>query len=168
MLQPRRSGSSRSTFASRSTLMPWPGSSSGPYGCNRIRGFTLIELMIVVLVVSILAVVAVPSYSDYLTRGRLAEAQSDLSAFRLRMEVAYQDNGNFGTGSCAVAAPSREDFAFQCLLQAGGQGFVMSATGQGRTAGYAYSVDDRGVRRTVAFPNAAPADCWMSRRGVCN
>lgn len=133
-----------------------------------VRGFTLIELMIVVLVVSILAVVAVPSYSDYLTRGRLAEALTDLSAFRLRMEVAYQDNGNFGTGSCAVATPAREGFAFECTLQDSGQGFNLTATGEGRNAGHSFSVDDRGVRRTLAFPNASPADCWMTRRGVCN
>lgn len=135
---------------------------------RRTTGFTLIELMIVVLVVSILAVVAVPSYSDYLTRGRLAEAQTDLSAFRLRMEVAYQDNGNFGTSGCAVAAPTRDGFSYSCTLQESGQGFTLTATGQDRNAGYAYSVDDRGLRRTLAFPDASPADCWMSRRGVCN
>jgi type IV pilus assembly protein PilE len=133
-----------------------------------MTGFTLIELMIVVLIVGILTTVAVPSYSQYLTRGRLAEVLTELSAFRLRMEQTYQDNGNFGIGSCAVASPSREGFGFVCALVDAGQGYTMTVTGSGRNAGYAYSIDDRGDRKTLSFPNGAPADCWMIRAGACS
>ncbi|MEO7152883.1 MAG: prepilin-type N-terminal cleavage/methylation domain-containing protein, partial [Burkholderiaceae bacterium] len=43
-----------------------------PPGSIRSRGFTLIELMIVVAIVSILAAIAVPSYQDYVRKGRRA------------------------------------------------------------------------------------------------
>jgi type IV pilus assembly protein PilE len=132
-------------------------------------GFTLIELMIVVLMVSILATIAVPSYSQYLTRGRLAEVLTDLSAFRLRMELAYQDNGNFGVGACAVSAPPRDGFTFACALESSGQGYTLTATGAGRNAGYAYSIDDRGERKTLSFPGSTDvATCWMIRAGACS
>jgi type IV pilus assembly protein PilE len=141
---------------------------SSSSSASKASGFTLIELMIVVLMVSILATIAVPSYSQYLTRGRLAEVLTDLSAFRLRMELAYQDNGNFGVGACSVSAPSRDGFTFSCTLESAGQGYTLTATGTGRNAGYAYSVDDRGERRTLSFPGSDASACWMIRAGACS
>lgn len=49
---------------------------------SRVRGFTLIELMIVVAVIAILAAIAYPSYADYVRKGRRGQAKADL------MEVA--------------------------------------------------------------------------------
>ena len=48
------------------------------------RGFTIIELLIVIAVIAILAAVALPAYNDYVQRSKLAEASSALSAFRVR------------------------------------------------------------------------------------
>ncbi|MGH8742788.1 MAG: type IV pilin protein, partial [Burkholderiales bacterium] len=59
------------------------------------NGFTLIELMTVVAVLAILAVIAVPAYNDYVTRGKIPEATSNLADLRVKMEQWYQDNRNY-------------------------------------------------------------------------
>ena len=58
------------------------------------KGFTLIELMIVVAIIGILASIAIPQYSDYVKRGKAAEATSNLATLRIKMEQCFQDNLN--------------------------------------------------------------------------
>ena len=50
------------------------------------RGFTLIELMITVAVIAVLSAIALPSYTDYVTRSKLAEAYAHLADLRVKME----------------------------------------------------------------------------------
>ena len=52
----------------------------------RNRGFTLIELMIVVAILGILIAVAVPTYRNYITTAKLSEAKSNLETLRLLQE----------------------------------------------------------------------------------
>ena len=70
------------------------------------RGVTLIELMIVVAIVAILARVAMPAYSNYVQRGKVGEAVSNLTQMRIQLEQYYQDHAQdsvattkgYGTG----------------------------------------------------------------------
>jgi type IV pilus assembly protein PilE len=133
-------------------------------------GVTLPEVMVTIAIVGILAGIALPSYQGYIQRSTLSEAFDGLSAFRMRMDQAFNNNGNFGAGGCAVAVPAATaNFSFACELTNGGQGYLMRADGAGRMAGYAFSVDDAGRRVTLAFPGqpTLPANCWVSKQGEC-
>src|SRR5215510_10547226 len=70
---------------------------------SRFGGFTLIEVMITAAVIAILAAVALPSYIDYLTRGKLVEARTNLSDMRTRLEQYFLDNRAYPTGCIAYA-----------------------------------------------------------------
>ena len=148
------------------TRISCPSESSAT--ASRQRGFTLLELVIAMVVVAILAAVAIPNYNGYVTRSRLTEATGTLAAYRLRMEQAYQDNGNYGAGGCAVPMTSTTTFNYACSLTSAGQGFTATATGTGQTSGYSYSIDEQGQRRTLAFPGVGAAACWVIRAGSCS
>ncbi|HZF85333.1 MAG TPA: prepilin-type N-terminal cleavage/methylation domain-containing protein, partial [Burkholderiaceae bacterium] len=58
----------------------------------RQRGFTLIEVMVVVAVIGILAAIAYPSYRDYVLRGQIAEGTAGLMSLQADMERHYQNH----------------------------------------------------------------------------
>ena len=58
-------------------------------------GFTLIELMITVVVISLLAMVAVPAYNDSVKKGRRADAKSVLATIAARQEQFFMDNKSY-------------------------------------------------------------------------
>jgi len=149
--------------------------------CNgQERGFTLIEILVVIAIIGILASVALPSYRDYVRRGQLPEAFAAMSDYRIKMEQYFQDNRNYGTGSgCANGgnAPAwnnfvpsgAKNFTYACALTGSGTGYTLTATGSdGQATGHVYTIDQNNTKRTTSFKGATVAkNCWLMKGDEC-
>lgn len=145
---------------------------------RHMSGFTLIELMIVVLVVAILSAIALPSYQEYVTRGKITEATSNLADMRVKLEQYFQDNRTY-VGACVAGttaplplAATTRYFDFTCPTLTATT-FIVTATGRATASmgGFAYSVDQANVQSTVITAPALTdgwagnAACWVIRKG---
>lgn len=111
------------------------------------RGFTLIELMVVVAVVGILASVAIPAYNDYVTRGKLVEGTSTLADGRVKMEQFFQDNRTYVGGTCP-AATTNFTYTCSCLLATA---YLITATGVGNLSDFSYTINQANAKQTIAW-----------------
>lgn len=141
---------------------------------SRIQsGFSLVELMIVLVIASILAAIVYPSYRDYLIRSALPEATGGLASYAMRMDEYYQDHLSYvgSDDACGIAPPSASKFLFSCTPASNGKAYVLAATGAaGDLAEFSYTLDQQGNQITTSLPagwGTAPANCWVQRRGAC-
>ena len=70
---------------------------------NAQKGFTLIELMIVIAIIGILAAVAIPAYQDYTVRAKVSELIVAGSSAKSAISEGFQTNGMAGVSSAATS-----------------------------------------------------------------
>ncbi|MFH2135605.1 MAG: prepilin-type N-terminal cleavage/methylation domain-containing protein [Pseudomonadota bacterium] len=123
------------------------------------KGFTLIELMIVVAIIGILAAVAIPAYNDYTKKARFSEVISMSESYKTAVSMCFADNNDLAVcdaGSNGVpAAPAATNNLASITVVDG----VITATGQTNTGGYTSVL-------APALNSAGSAVIW-SQTGTC-
>jgi len=131
------------------------------------KGFTLVELMIVVAIVAILGAIAMPSYTDYVIRGKIPDATSNLATKRVQLEQFFQDNRTYvGAAPSTADTTSSQYFNFSCTVQTATT-YTIQALGKATMAGFTYTIDQNNLKVTVAVPTGwtVNATCWVTKKG---
>lgn len=136
---------------------------------RREAGFTLIELMITVGIIGILAAIALPSYQDYVLRGTLTDAMSNLAVKRVQNEQFFQDSRTYlGADGCTSDAATSQYFDFSCSVQSAST-YTLQAVGKGLAAGFTYTLTQSNAKATPQAPTAkgwvTSSVCWVAKKG---
>ena len=133
---------------------------------RKIRGVTLLELLIVMVIVGIMAAVAYPSYRDYITRAKRTEAKTLLLEIAQNQERFYLQNNRYGDmGDLGYSDPKITDTeSYSVTITANdANNFSATATYQKSDAEASkcdtFSIDGRGNKTSAPY-----TDCWMRTR----
>ncbi|MCX7126702.1 MULTISPECIES: type IV pilin protein [Aeromonas] len=128
------------------------------------RGFSLIELMIVVAIVAILGTIAYPSYQQYVLNTNRVEAKAMLLNAANRQETYFMDFNQYASSATALGMSAASDTGlYQLAITVSGNSYTLSATAKAATAQAkdtdctVFSINQLGVK---SASGAASSSCW--------
>jgi type IV pilus assembly protein PilE len=133
---------------------------------NKINGFTLLEMLIVVAIAGILASVAYPQYTEYVRRAARADAMVLLLDAANKQEQYYADNRSYTDDLSLINVPTTSEngyFTIAVEVPDSGTSFTITATAAagavaGDTACTTFTITDTGVKGSTGTSDTD--DCW--------
>lgn len=120
---------------------------------DKQRGFTLIELMVVIGIIAILSAIGIPAYQNYLRKAALTDMLQTFVPFRTAIELCALEHGGLATcdgGSNGIPLPAHTRYISAMEVAAG----VVKLTGQ-------ESLNGLSVTMTPAWDNASGITGWQ-------
>ena len=129
------------------------------------KGFTLIELMIVIAIVGVLAVVALPAYQDYTARAQMSEALTLAEGQKSAVVEYYSDKGTFPSSNAAagIAAASTITGKYVKSVEVGVDGNDAKITATMKSSGVNKDISGKTLI-LVGKQNAGSFD-WTCKKG---
>ncbi len=133
------------------------------------KGFTLIEILIVIAILGIIAAIAYPSYLDSVVKARRSDARTALLDLSQRIERFYSENNTYTGAAAAVGGtPQMSDenwYQVTINVTGGGTGYTLTAAPQGQQATrdtfcQSFTYNNLGQEGTTGGSWTA-AQCWQ-------
>jgi len=99
------------------------------------KGFTLIELMIVIAIIGILAAIAIPAYQDYTVRAKVSEGLNLAGAAKLAVSETFDSNGAFVSANQSYGLPAAASISSTYVSSISAVGKQITITYNGAAGG---------------------------------
>jgi len=133
---------------------------------SKAAGFTLMEVLVAMVIISVLSALALPAYTSYVTRSRLTEAFTALASVQPLAEQYWSNNRTY----VGMTVPSASTNFSYTLSSASTSAYTVTATGAATVTGFSFTIDQAGNRATTAAPSGwtTSTTCWVDKKdGSC-